>query len=114
MFDYVDQNNFYYLIFYTNSILELGHTVDGQYEGYITSVKTSRNPFQSNGFHVSLNETMILITLDNQYELVAPRTLPESATFEIRIRSSDLYSYIGSVALTDVSKNEFAYPNGKM
>lgn len=105
MFDYVDQNNFYYLILHTNSILELGHTVDGQYEGYITSVKTSRNPFQSNEFHISLNETTILITLDNQYELVAPRTLPDSATFEIRIQSSDLYSYIGSVALTNLHQN---------
>ncbi|MEM2127907.1 MAG: hypothetical protein QXH67_06785 [Candidatus Bathyarchaeia archaeon] len=95
LFDYVDQNNFYYLILHKNGILELGQAVNGKYQGYIASLKTNLNPFQINKFNISLNKTTIVIKVEEKYELTAPR-ISLGSNYRVKIPSSYL-SYIGKI-----------------
>lgn len=100
LFDYVDQDNFYYLILHKNGILELGQTVNAKYEGYIASINTGLSPFQTNQFHVSANGTTIQVTLDKQYHLTAPR-IQRDSPFRIRVQSVER-TYVGNLRLTNL------------
>ena len=75
VFDYTNEDNYYYVVFHTNGVLELSQKIDGQYLRYVSSVKTQLTPFQWNTFHIVLNETTVMVRLDGEYQVTTPRRL---------------------------------------
>jgi hypothetical protein len=75
VFDYTNEDNYYYVVFHKDGVLELSQKIDGQYLRYVSSVKTQLTPFQWNIFHVVLNETTVSVGLDGEYQATAPRRL---------------------------------------
>jgi hypothetical protein len=75
VFDYINENNYYYVVFHTNGVLELSQKIDGQYSRYVSWVKTQLTPFQWNTFHIVLNETTVTVRLDGEYQVSTPRRL---------------------------------------
>lgn len=75
VFDYTNEDNYYYVVFHTDGVLELSQKIDGQYLRFISSVKTQLTPFQWNTFHVVLNETTVTVGLDGEYQATTQRRL---------------------------------------
>jgi len=75
VFDYTNEDNYYYVVFHTDGVLELSQKIDGQYLRYVSSVKTQLTPFQWNTFHIVLNETTVTVRLDGEYQVTTPRRL---------------------------------------
>lgn len=75
VFDYTNEDNYYYVVFHTDGVLELSQKIDGQYLRYVSSVKTQLTPFQWNTFHVVLNETTVTVRLDGEYQVTTSRRL---------------------------------------
>ena len=73
VFDYVNADNYYYVVFHTNGILELSQKINGQTLYYESSIKTQLTPFQWNDFHVVLNETTVAVSLDGEYQVSTTR-----------------------------------------
>jgi hypothetical protein len=73
VFDYVNADNYYYVVFHTNGILELSQKINGQTLYYESSVKTQLTPFQWNDFHIVLNETTVTVGLDGEYQVSTTR-----------------------------------------
>jgi hypothetical protein len=67
VFDYVNENNFYYAILHKDGILELSLKMNGTiyYESWL---KTQLTPFQWLNFHISLNETTVNVRLNDEYQ----------------------------------------------
>jgi hypothetical protein len=75
VFDYTNEDNYYYIVLHTDGVVELSQKIDGQYLRYVSSVKTQLTPFQWNTFHVVLNETTITVELDGEYQATTQRRL---------------------------------------
>ena len=75
LFDYVNADNYYYVVFHTDGILELSQKINGQTRYYESSLKTQLTPFQWNDFHIVLNETTVAVTLDGEYQVSTTRYL---------------------------------------
>ena len=75
MFDYVNADNYYYVVFHKDGILELSQKINGQTIYYESSIKTQLTPFQWNDFHIVLNETTVAVELDGEYQLSTTRHL---------------------------------------
>lgn len=75
VFDYTNENNYYYVVFHKDGVLELSQKMDGQYLKYASSVKTQLTPFQWHTFHVVLNETTVTVGIDGEYQVATPRRL---------------------------------------
>jgi hypothetical protein len=73
VFDYVNESNYYYVVFHKDGFLELSQKVDGQTLYYESSLKTQLTPFQWHNFHILLNETTITVRLDGEYEVSTTR-----------------------------------------
>jgi len=97
-FDYVDQDDFHYLLLHKNGILELGRVVNGKEKIYLASAKTDLSPFQPHNFHITLNKTTIFINLDDKYQLITTRN-PPYRNIRVKITRSYL-SFIGDVKIT--------------
>jgi hypothetical protein len=87
VFDYVNEDNYYYVVFHKNGILELSQKMDGQYRYFESSLKTQLTPFQWHGFHIVLNETTVVVRLDGEYQVSTTRHLVAD-TFRILISPS--------------------------
>jgi len=75
VFNYVNEDNYYFIVFHTDGTLELSEKISGQYQLSVSSLKTGLTPFQWNNFHVVLNETTVEIELDGEYQLTTSRRL---------------------------------------
>jgi hypothetical protein len=75
VFDYVNEDNYYYVVFHKDGLLELSQKMDGQYRGYISFCATQLTPFQWHDFQIVLNETTVAVTLDGEYQVTTSRHL---------------------------------------
>jgi hypothetical protein len=75
VFDWVNKDNYYYLVFHKDGVLELSQKMNGQTRCYESSVKTGLTPFQWNSFHIVLNETTVVVGLDGEYQVSTTRHL---------------------------------------
>jgi hypothetical protein len=75
VFDYVNENNYYYVVFHKDGILELSQKINGQTRYYESSLKTQLTPFQYHNFHILLNETTVVVRLDEDYPVSTTRLL---------------------------------------
>ncbi len=73
VFDYVNEDNYYYVVFHKDGILELSQKMDGQYRQYISSSATQLTPFQWHDFQIVLNETTVAVKLDGEYQVTTSR-----------------------------------------
>ena len=73
IFDYVNENNYYYIVFHKDGILELSQKTNGQTRYYASSLKTQSTPFQYHNFHLFLNETTVVVRLDEEYQVSTTR-----------------------------------------
>jgi hypothetical protein len=73
VFDYVNEDNYYYVVFHKDGILELSQKMDGQYRYYESSLQTQQTPFQWHNFHIVLNETTVAVRLDGEYQVSTTR-----------------------------------------
>ena len=80
IFDYVNENNYYYVVFHKSGVLELSQVMNGEILNYESSVKTCLSPFQWHNFHVLLNDTTVVVTLDGEYEVSTARHLMSGAS----------------------------------
>ncbi len=87
VFDYINEDNYCYIVFHKDGILELSQKMDGRYERYVASLKTQLTPFQWHNFYIVLNETSIVVTLDEKYKVTTSRHLTGDA-FSIIISPS--------------------------
>jgi hypothetical protein len=75
VFNYVNEDNYYYLVFHKDGTLELSQKIDGQLRLYVSSCATRLTPFEWHDFQIVLNETTVTVNLDSQYVLTTPREL---------------------------------------
>ena len=75
VFDYVNEDNYYYLVFHKEGTLELSQKIDGQLRLYVSSCPTPLTPFEWHNFQVVLNATTVTVELDGKYQLTTPREL---------------------------------------
>lgn len=75
VFDYTNEDNYYYVVFHKDGILELSQKIDGQYQRYISWCATQFTPFGWHDFQIVLNETTVTVKLDGEYQVTAPRQL---------------------------------------
>jgi hypothetical protein len=75
VFDYMNEDNYCYVVLHKDGVLELLQKIDGQDQGYPASVETSLTPFQWHSFHIVLNETTVTVELDEKYQVITPRYL---------------------------------------
>gem|GEM_PF-1114140 len=75
VFDYTNEDNYYYVVFHKDGILELSQKIDGQYQQYISSYATQLTPFGWHDFQIVLNQTTVAVELDGKYQVTAPRQL---------------------------------------
>jgi hypothetical protein len=75
VFNYVNEDNYYYVVFHKDGILELSQKIDGQYRQYIASCATQLTPFEWHDFQIALNETTVTVKLDGEYQITSPRQL---------------------------------------
>jgi len=73
VFDYVNENNYYYIVFHKDGILELSQKTNGQTRYYESSLKTQLTPFQYHTLHIILNETTVIVRLDEEYQVSTTR-----------------------------------------
>jgi len=74
VFNYVNENNFYYAILHKDGILELSLKMNGTIY-HESSLKTQLTPFQWLNFHISLNETTVAVELNGEYQISTTRDL---------------------------------------
>jgi hypothetical protein len=75
VFDYVNEDNYYFIVFHKDGTLELSQKIDGQYQRYISSCTTQLTPFEWHDFQIVLNETTVAVKLDGEYQATTPRHL---------------------------------------
>jgi len=75
VFGYVNEDNYYYVVFHKDGILELSQKIDGQYQLYISWCATRLTPFEWHNFQIVLNETTIAVRLDGEYQVASSRQL---------------------------------------
>ena len=75
VFDYVNADNYYYVLLHKDGILELSQKLDGQFRQYISSCATPLTPFQWHDFQIVLNQTTVAVELDGKYQVTTPRQL---------------------------------------
>jgi hypothetical protein len=75
VFDYVNEDNYYYVVFHKEGTLELSQKIDGQFQRYVSSCATQRTPFEWHDFQIVLNETTVTVKLDGEYQLATSRHL---------------------------------------
>jgi hypothetical protein len=75
VFDYVNEDNYYYVVFHKEGTLELSQRIDGRYQRYISWSATPLTPFEWHNFQIVLNETSVSVTLDGEYQITASRHL---------------------------------------
>ena len=75
LFDYLNENNYYILVFQKDGILELSQKIDGETIYFESFLKTQLTPFQYHNFHIVLNDTTLVIRLDQEYSMSATRNL---------------------------------------
>jgi hypothetical protein len=75
VFDYVNEDNYYYVVFHKDGILELSQKIDGQYRQYMSSCATQLTPFEWHDFQVVLNETTVAVKLEGEYQVTTSRHL---------------------------------------
>ena len=75
VFNYVNEDNYYYVVFHKDGILELSQKIDGQYLRYVSWCATRLTPFEWNDFQIVVNETTVAVKLDGEYQLTTPRQL---------------------------------------
>jgi hypothetical protein len=73
VFDWVNEDNYYYVVFHKDGVLELSQKMNGQTTVYVSSVKTPLTPFEWNSFHIVLNETTVAVRLDGEYQVATTR-----------------------------------------
>lgn len=86
VFDYVDENNYYYVVFHKDGVLELSQMVNGETLHYVSFAETDLTPFQWHSFHILVNETTVVVTLDEVHQLSTTRRLvsdPSSVKVQI-------------------------------
>jgi hypothetical protein len=87
VFDYINEDNYYYVVFHKDGILELSEKIEGQYRRYISWCPTQLSPFEWNDFQIVLNETTVTVKLDGEYQVASSRQLV-AATSSIIISAS--------------------------
>jgi hypothetical protein len=75
VFNYVNEDNYCYVVFHKEGTLELSQKIDGQFRRYVSSCTTQLTPFEWHNFQFVLNATAITVELDGKYQLTAPREL---------------------------------------
>jgi hypothetical protein len=75
VFDYVNQDNYYYVVFHKDGTLELSQKIDGQLRLYVSWCATPLTPFEWNNFQIDLNATTVTVKLDGKYQLTTTREL---------------------------------------
>ena len=91
IFDYVDEGNYYYVVFHKNGVLELSQMSNGQMLNYQSSVKTRMSPFQWHNFRVLLNKTTIVVTLDGKYQVsTARRSAYDRSSVKVSAQNSSV------------------------
>ena len=75
VFNYANEDNYYYLVFHKDGTLELSQKIDGQLRLYVSWCATQLTPFEWHDFQIVLNETTVTVNLDRQYQLTTPREL---------------------------------------
>jgi hypothetical protein len=75
VFDYINEDNYYYVVFHKNGLLELSERIEGQYRRFISSCPTELSPFEWNDFQIILNETTVTVKLDGEYQITSSRQL---------------------------------------
>ena len=93
VFNYVNENNFYYVILHKDGILELSLKMNGTIY-YESALKTQLTPFQCLNFHISLNETTVNVRLNGEYQVSTTRYLV-SDNSSIIISPSTLHPQTG-------------------
>jgi hypothetical protein len=84
VFDYVNEDSYYYVVFHKDGILELSQKTDGQFRRYISSYATQLTPFQWHDFQIVLNETTVAVKLDGKYQVTTSRQwVPETSSIII-------------------------------
>jgi hypothetical protein len=74
VFDYVNEDNYYFVVFHKEGTLELSQKIDGQYQD-ISWCATQLTPFEWNQFQIVLNETTVAVKLDGEYQITTSRQL---------------------------------------
>ncbi len=80
IFDYVNEDNYYYIVFHKDGVLELSQKTNGQIRYYESSLETQLSPFEHHDFHILLNETSVMVRLDDEYQVAAARQAISSPT----------------------------------
>jgi len=75
VFDYENEDNYYYVVFHTDGVLELSERIQGQYRRYVSWCQTTLTPFDWNSFQIALNQTTVTVRLDGKYQLNSSRQL---------------------------------------
>ncbi|MGD0159830.1 MAG: hypothetical protein ABSB89_05985 [Candidatus Bathyarchaeia archaeon] len=75
VFNYVNEDNYYYVVFHKEGALELSQKIDGQLRLYVSSCATQLTPFEWHNFQIVLNATTVTVELDGKYRLTTPREL---------------------------------------
>jgi hypothetical protein len=75
VFDYLNEDNYYYVVFHKDGILELSQKIDGQYQRYVSQCATPLTPFEWHDFQIVLNETTVSVELDGKYQMTVSRQL---------------------------------------
>jgi hypothetical protein len=101
IFDYVNQSNYYYVVFHKCGVLELSQVINGQVHNYEDSVKTGLTPFQWNDFRIFLNETTVVVLLDGEYQVSTARHLDSNPA---SLRVSVLHSTVLCVCSININQ----------
>jgi hypothetical protein len=80
VFNYINESNYYYVVFHKDGVLELSLKLNGQYVRYVSSLETLSTPFQWHSFHIVLNETTVTVNLDGEYQVATSRSLVADAS----------------------------------
>jgi hypothetical protein len=75
VFNYVNEDNYYYVVFHKDGSLELSQKIDGQYQKYVSSCATQLTPFEWHNFQIVVNETTVTVSLDGEYQVTTSRQL---------------------------------------
>jgi len=75
VFNYINESNYYYIVFHKDGMLELSLKIDGQYQRFLSSCKTPFTPFEWHNFRITVNETTVEVSLDGKYHVAASRCL---------------------------------------
>ena len=75
IFNYVNQDNYYYVVLHKDGTLELSEKLDGQSRFCLSWCATRLSPFEWHKFQIVLNQTTVNVNLDGKYQLTAPREL---------------------------------------